>query len=123
MSAIWITTNLSAQLRPTDSVKVSVKALRNLLIDAQQKPILEDEIENLNRRIVLKDKLLSATSRRDSLLIALYKADIVTLADQKNIAVSYSQNLEKQLKRAKRGQRWTAIAGIVTTVSGILFIK
>jgi hypothetical protein len=118
--------NLPAQLNPStasDSIKISAKAARNLLIKAQQAAILEDEVKNLNERIIEKERQLAITSTRDSLLMISLNSDISNLKEQKKVFSDALDTMTKELRKQKRKTRWTAIAGIVATIGGIFFIK
>lgn len=118
--------NLQAQLNPSsdnDSIKISAKAARNMLIKAQQSSILEDEVKNLNERILEKERQLAITSTRDSLLMISLNNDIANLKEQKKAFSDALDKITKELRRQKRKTRLTAIAGIIATASGIFLFK
>lgn len=118
--------NLQAQLNPSsdnDSIKISAKAARNMLIKAQQSSILEDEVKNLNERILEKERQLAITSTRDSLLMISLNNDIANLKEQKKAFSDALDKITKELRRQKRKTRLTAIAGIIATGAGIFFFK
>lgn len=113
----------SNQSSANDSIKISSKAARNMLVRAQQAAILEDEIANLNQRIIEKEKQLSASNTRDSSLIVSLNKEIFLLNDQKGIVLGEITALNKQLKRARRTARWASVAGVITTVAAAILIK
>lgn len=123
MLMIFQTTNLHAQSTQDTLIKLKPSVARKLLIDAEKKDILENEVANLNARIAGLQYQIDLISNNDSTIRASYERELLILKDQKNIALSEIKVLQKQLKRAKRTQRLTAIAGIITTVGAILFIK
>lgn len=115
---------LLSQSTATDSVKISAKAARNLLVAAQQKQILQDEVANLNDRIAEKDKQLSILLAKDSATInslqkeiALTKEQIAVMQDQRGIYDAELKAIRKQLKREKRKRTLTGVAGMITTAA------
>lgn len=99
------------------------KIVRALLTDAKQKDVLLDEVKNLNERITEKQKQLSLTNERDSLLIQSLKKEIILLEDQKNLLVTDNDSKEKQIKKLKRKVRWTAAAGLAGVGAAIFLFK
>lgn len=121
MLMIFQTTNLHAQSTQDTLIKLKPSVARKLLIDAEKKDILENEVANLNARIAGLQYQIDLISNNDSTIRASYERELVIVRDQKNIAVSQIKALEKQLKRSRRTTRWTAIAGIVLT-AGVKFL-
>lgn len=106
-----------------DTLCFPVHVIQKLLIAAQQKDILEDEVRTLNERIIEKEKQLSASNARDSSLIVSLNKEIGFLKDQKGIALGEITALNKRLKRARRTARWASVAGVITTVAAAILIK
>lgn len=106
-----------------DTLCFPTKVVRGLLIDAQRKDILEDEVKNLNSRISDLVKQMAKDSVYNAGQLASMRKEITLLEDQKSIILDEAATLRKQLRRARRGQRLTALAGIITTVAGVVLIK
>lgn len=106
-----------------DTLCFPVSKVQKLLIAAQQKVILEDEVKTLNERITEKGRQLASSNTRDSISIAALKSEILILKDQKGIALGEMAALNKQLRKERRKTRLVAFAGAITTVAGILLIK
>jgi len=97
--------------------------VRKLLIRAQQADLMQQDIDSLSKRINEKELQLALNRFSDSLTADALRFEIRTLRDQRGIFEGEIKALQKQLKRARAGKRWTAIAGIVTTVAAGLLIK
>lgn len=115
--------NLKAQSSKDTTTCLPNNIVRALLTDAKQKDILLDEVKNLNDRIAEKQKQLSLTNERDSLLIASLKKEIILLEDQKNLLVTDNDSKDKTIKKLRRKNRWTAAAGILTTGAALFLFK
>ena len=117
----------------TDTICINVKKFKNILSDAEQKPVLleriallTDDIRLLNQRIAVKDSLITVYVARDGNNQAIIKA----LEDQKGIMEEQRKlfedqvkGYEKLLRREKRKRFWTAVGGTVTTGAALyLFI-
>lgn len=107
----------------TDTLCFPTKVVRGLLIDAQRKDILEDEVKNLDARIADLLRRITSDSLHTVAQLASMRREVVLLEDQKLIVMDEASSLKKQLRRARRGKRLTALAGIITTVAGVVFIK
>lgn len=121
-----LTLNSQAQLNPSsdsDSIKISSKAARNMLIRAQQAAILEDEVKTLNERIIEKERQLAITNTRDSLLIVSLNKEIFIMKDQRGIFEMELKVVNKQLRKERTKTRLVGLAGIITTLAGVLLIK
>lgn len=106
-----------------DTLCFPTNVVRGLLIDAQRKDILEDEVNNLNERIADLKLQLTKDSVYSASVVASMRREIVQLEGQKSLVLDELGTLKKQLRRARRGQRWTAIAGVITTVGAAILIK
>jgi hypothetical protein len=109
-----------------DSIWVSVKSARNLVIAAQQKAVLEEQVEILNQRIQGKESIIRALHGKDSINQALsvsYQKELQIMREQRGIFETELKAVNKQLKRERRKTRLVALAGIITTAAGIFFIK
>jgi len=122
LSILFLTMNCVGQ-SSKDTICLPNNIARALLIDAQRHDILKSEVANLNERIKEKQTQLSLTNERDSLLIQSLKKEIILLEDQKNLLVTDNDNKEKIIKKLRRKNRWTAFAGIATTVGAIFLFK
>lgn len=120
---LFLTLISKGQSKNDSVVRLKPSTARALFIAAEQKEVLEAEVANLNDRILGLQHQIDLIEDNDSVARASYEREILILKDQKNIALSEIKALQKQLKRARRAQRWTAIAGIVTTAAAIIFIK
>jgi hypothetical protein len=120
---ICLAKNCAGQSGSTDTLCFPVAIIQKVLIAAQQKTVLEDEVNNLHERIIEKERQLAITSTRDSLLMISLNNDIANLKEQKKIFSDALDTMTKELRKQKRRTRWTAIAGIVATLGGIFFIK
>lgn len=120
--------NLHGQSRTSagDSVWVSAKAARNLLIAAQQKPLLEEQINILNQRIQAKEAIIEALQGKDSINAQVAKSfqeEIRIMREQRAVFEADLKSVNKQLRRARTKTKLVALAGIITTAAGIFFIK
>ena len=80
-----------------------------------------DEVKNLNERIKDLKARISTDSLFSVVIEASMKREIFHLEGQKSLILDEINTLKKQLRRARRGQRWTAIAGLALAVGvGVL---
>lgn len=112
-----LTLSLSAQQRngQSDTLKVSAKALRNLVIAAQQSDLLRAELRVSDSIISAKDRELSLTSARDSFKIVALNYEIEQHKQVRNAQQGAIDQLYKTIRKQKRKTIFVGIMGIATT--------
>lgn len=112
-----LTLNLSAQQKngPSDTLKVSAKALRNLVIAAQQSDLLRAELRVSDSIIAAKDRELSLTSARESFKIVALNYEIEQHKQVRNAQQGAIDQLYKTIRKQKRKTIFVGIMGIATT--------
>lgn len=112
-----LTLSLSAQQRngQSDTLRVSAKALRNLVIAAQQSDLLRAELRVSDSIISAKDRELSLTSARDSFKIVALNYEIEQHKQVRNAQQGAIDQLYKTIRKQKRKTIFVGIMGIATT--------
>lgn len=110
--AILVTMNSGAQLKTTDSTTVSTPALRRILVAAEQKKVLEQQVEILNERIAGYEGIIEALQDRDSATVSGYEKQITLMKEQRIVFEGEIKELNKQIKKLNRKVFWTSVAGL-----------
>lgn len=106
-----------------DTLCFPIKEAREVLTAAKQKKVLDSLVIVLNNDIKSYEVVVRELQGKDSVnkeIVNTYKAMIETMKEQRLILENQITDLNKEIKRWKRKNRWTAIAGVVTTVGGIV---
>lgn len=105
----------------------AAKLIEKGKIDAERVKLLNEKIDLLNQRIALKDSIISNHTVKDTAqarVVDSYKAEVVNLKEQRDIAVKEMKAQNKQLRRQKRK---TVLVGFGTAAVAVgayfLFIK
>jgi membrane-bound lytic murein transglycosylase len=100
-----------------------VPVIQKVLIAAQQKKVLDSLVVVLNSDIRSYEIAVKELSIKDSTnkeIIATYENIIKAKDEQRKILEGEIVSLNKQIKKWKRKTRLTAIAGVLTTIGGIV---
>lgn len=112
-----MTLSLAAQPKNgrSDSLKVSTKALRNLVIAAEQSDLLRAELRLSDSIIFEKGRELALTAARDSFKIVALNYEIEQHKQVRAAQQGAIDQLYKTIKRQKRKTVFVGIMGILAT--------
>lgn len=120
---IFLPIALFGQSTTTDSVKVAVPALKKILVAAEQKKVLEQQVVILNDRIGVLQSQIDNLTLRDDATVQGYEAQIKLLNDEIAIHKNQVAAMEKIIKRQRRNAFWSKVGGGMTTAAALaLFI-
>jgi hypothetical protein len=107
----------------TDTMCFPVPVIQKVLIAAQQKKVLDSLVVVLNSdirsyEIAVKELQIKDSTNKE--IIATYENIIKAKDEQRKILEGEIVSLNKQIKKWKRKTRLTAIAGVLTTIGGIV---
>jgi hypothetical protein len=97
--------------------------VQKLLIAGKQKKVLDSLVISLNQEIKSYEIVVHQLQDKDSVnkeIIITYDAMIQTMKEQRTILETQITALNKEVRKWKRKTRWTAIAGVATTVAGVI---
>lgn len=115
LSAILVTMNCAGQLRSSDSTTTSTAALKRILAAAQQRNILLEQVDILNKRIVNYQQIIQNLNEKDSVTVQSYEAQIKNLNEVINLYENEIKDVGRKLKKERRKRKWTAFGGIALT--------
>lgn len=104
-----------------DTICVPVPTYQGLVIAAEQRKILKEQISLLDQRILGLEEMIRQLNDRDSITVASYEAELKLMREQKALYEDQIATFEKLLRREKRKRFWTSVGGTLTTV-GALFL-
>jgi len=107
--------NCAAQLKTSDSTTTSTVALKRILAAAQQRNVLLEQVDILNKRIENYQNIINTLNEKDSLTIASYEAQIKNMNEVEVIYENEIKNLGKQIRKERRKRKWTAFGGLALT--------
>jgi membrane-bound lytic murein transglycosylase len=120
---ITIGSNYAAQSQTIDTLCPPVAQLKKVYAAAAQKKVLDSLVISLNADIRSYEIVVKQLQEKDSVnveIIRTYIAMIDTMKEQRKILEDQIATLNKEVKKWKRKTRWTAIAGAVATIGGIV---
>lgn len=97
-----------------------------MLIAAQQKKLLQEEVTILEQRLQQKDAIVKAYEGKDNnnaAIIETYKAEIKVMKNQRAVYDTELKLINRTLKRQKRKTFFTALAGVASTTAAIFLFK
>jgi hypothetical protein len=103
------------QFTTTDTLCFPVPVIKKVLVAAEQKRVLEEQLLVINKRIAEKDSIISLMKFKDetnSQLIKTYEDEIKVMRDQRAIFEAAIKNHEKAIRKLKRKVFWTSAAGV-----------
>ena len=98
-----------------DTLCFPISVIRKVLIAAEQKKLLEQQVTILNDRIANYQIIISNLNEKDSITVAAYEKEIALFKDEKAIYQDQIKSYDKLLKRQKRKTFFTAAGGILAT--------
>jgi hypothetical protein len=107
----------------TDTICLPVDVAQKVLIAAKQKKVLDSLVVSLNQDIKSYEIVVKELQAKDSVnaqIISTYVSMVNTMKDQRKVFEDQIAALNKEVKKWKRKERWTAIAGVAATVGGII---
>lgn len=100
---------------PGDSIKLSVPAVRNMLIAAEQSKVLKEQVAILNDRIFNYENIVINLKQKDSMTVVSYQSQIANMKEQRALFEDQIKSFERLLKLEKRKRTLTTLAGTFTT--------
>lgn len=112
----------------TDTLCFPVPVIQKLLIDAKQKKYADSLVLVYRSDINILSGKIQALEIKDSTnkeINSTYQAMIGTMKDQRVILENQITYLNKEVKKWKRKNTWTAVGGLVLTgiVTGLFIFK
>lgn len=108
----------------TDSLKLSVKAIRNMLIAAEQKKVCEQQVGILTQKISVYEQIIKNLNEKDSVTVQEYELELKTMQDEKAVYQDQVATFEKMIRKQKRKTFWATVGGTLTTAAALfLFIQ
>lgn len=107
--------NSDGQSRSTDSTTVSNAALRRILIAAEQKKVLDEQVILLNQRIAGYESMVQQYKDKDTATVGSYERQIAVMKDQRTIFESAISDKEKEIRRYKRKLFFRTAGGVLIT--------
>lgn len=110
-----IGTALGLRSQTTDTICFPVAIAKKVLAAAEQKKVLEQQVNVLNLRIVEKDSIISLLKFKDETntqLIQTYEDELKVIKEQRSLFEKQIKENEKQIRKLKRKVFWTSAAGV-----------
>lgn len=123
MFALLTSLAFVARSQTTDTICFPVDVAQKVLIAAKQKKVLDSLVVSLNADIRSYEIIVRELQAKDSVnkeIVSTYIAMVGTMKEQRKILEDQIATLNKEVKKWKRKERWTAIAGAVATVGGVI---
>jgi amino acid transporter len=112
-----------ARSQTTDTICFPVDVAQKVLIAAKQKKVLDSLLISLNQDIKSYEIVVKELQAKDSVnaqIISTYVSMIGTMKEQRKVFEDQIVSLTNEVKKWKRKNRWTAIAGAAATIGGIV---
>ena len=109
------------QSTTTDTLCFPVSVIQKVLIAAEQKKVLEEQVSILNQRIGEKETIILSLNSKDSVnkkIVTSFEDEIKVMKDQRGIYDGMIKAYEKQIKKLKRSLFWTRVGGIAVIAAG-----
>lgn len=119
--AILATMNSEAQWSRTDSTTVSNAALRRILIAAEQKKVLDEQVILLNQRITGYEAMVRQYKDKDTATVGGYEREIALMKDQRKIFETAISDKEKEIRKYKRKLFFRTAGGLLIT-GGLFYL-
>lgn len=106
-----------------DTLCFDIPTAQKVLTAAKQKKVLDSLVVVLNNDIKSYEIIVQNLQDKDSTnkeIIKTYVEIIKTKDEQRKILENQITVLNKEIKKWKRKQKWTAIAGVVSTVGAVV---
>lgn len=123
MLGIWIGSSYVGSGQSIDTICIPFDVAQKVLIAAKQKKVLDSLVVSLNADIKSYETIVKELTAKDSVnteIVKAYQAMIETMKQQRSILENQITVLNKEIKKWKRKQKWTAIAGVVSTVGAVV---
>ena len=102
----------------TDTICPSVATFQKLVIAAEQKKVLDEQVKLLNSRIFEKEQMINLLLNKDKnnlAILATYDAEIKTMKEERTLFEAQVTTLNKIIKKEKRKRVVTGILGVIGT--------
>lgn len=96
-----------------DTICVKIVTYQKLVIAAEQKKLLEQQVSILNERIVGYEAMIKFLNEKDTATVGSYERQIAVMHDQRKIFEAALKDNEKVIRKLKRKIFWTSAAGVV----------
>lgn len=110
----FLTMNFAGQSQ-TSEICLPDSSVRKILIAAQQKKLLEEQVKLLDQRISIKEDIIRNMIAKDSVTVLTYTAQIKEYEEQKIIFQQQINSYDKLFRRQKRKTFFATVGGILTT--------
>lgn len=107
---------VSGQL--SDTICPRIETYRKLVIAAEQKKVLEQQMVIMNLRIAEKDSIISLLKFKDETntqVIQTYEDELAVMKDQRKIFETAIAGAKKEVRRYKRKLFWRTAGGVMIT--------
>jgi hypothetical protein len=102
-----------------DTLCFTVPQVRNLLIAAKQKTVLEERVIILSSRIDTLQSIIRSQDDKDEATVEGYKLELKVLQEEKKIYQDQVSTFEKMLRREKRKRFLTGLGGSLATAAAL----
>lgn len=113
--------NCAGQSGRTDTICFPVPVIQKVLVAAEQKKVLEQQLTIVGERVALLKSIIAEMEKKDSVSIDAYNAEINVMNDKIELYKDQMNGYEKLLRREKRKRFFTSMAGILTTAAATFF--
>lgn len=118
----------ATQSQTIDTICFPYKVIQKVLIAAEQKKVLEQQVVVLNLRIAEKDSIIALLRFKEETgeqIIKTYEDEVSVMKDQRKIFENEIKQNEKIIRKLKRKVFWTSAAGLagVGAMAYLLLIK
>lgn len=99
----------------SDTICVKIITYQKLVIAAEQKKVLQEQLLVIDKRIIEKDSIIRLLQFKEELngqMIQTYEDELLVIKDQRKIFETAIKQNEKIIRKLKRKVFWTSMAGI-----------
>lgn len=115
--------SFAGQCQTTDTLCFPVNVIKKVLIAAEQKKVMDQQVVILNDRIAGYQSQIIIIHEKDSATVELYERQIKTAKEQRTIFEHEIIILNKQLRKGRRKQFFTALGGVAGIMAiGYLYV-
>jgi hypothetical protein len=113
-----------AGLSQSTEICLPDSSVRKILIAAEQKKVLAEQVKLLEQRISIKEDIIRNLNSKDSVTVLTFQTQINEYKEQKLIYDQQLNSYEKLLRRQKRKTFFATFGGLLTTgITTFLLIK
>ncbi len=98
-----------------DTMCFPVAVIQKVLIAAEQKKVLDQQVTILNERITVLGDIIKNLNDKDVETVATYTKQLKLATEQKDLLLAELKLYEKKLRKERRKRWWTAAGGVVSS--------